>query len=148
MCLHFHRILASQEKDPLQTSLRFQRRKREEEVDEAVLSGEQSVHNSAIETVTPTLLTRLKGKISSNKETLRQQPLKQDVGTKVGMMMPIETIRGFFVKTAEFVKLGQHNVLERADECRMKHSPCKTMPQEIPSELTLMFDESSGTVRS
>jgi hypothetical protein len=148
MCLHFHRILASQEKDPLQTSLRFQGRKREEEVDETMMSGEQAVHNSAIETVAPTLLTRLKGKISPNKQTLRQQPLDQNVGAKVGVMMPIETGWTFLVNPAEFVDLGRHNVFKRADEAGMKGGAGKRVPQQIPSDFTLMFKQSSGTAGS
>jgi len=128
MCPDFHGILPSQQKDPLQTSLRFQGGKREEEVDESVTPSEQAVHNSAIETVAPTLLTRLKGKISPNEQPLRQQLLNQDVGAKVGVMMAIEAIRGLFVKTLELVHLCRNHVLERANEPWMKDNASQRMP--------------------
>jgi len=64
------------------------------------------------------------------------------------MVMAVETGWTLFVKTAKFIDLGRHNILERPGETRMKHGTGKGMPRKIATEFVLAFDESDGTVRS
>ncbi len=44
MCLHLNDVPASEGEDPLQADRRFERRQREEEVDEAVAPGQHVVN--------------------------------------------------------------------------------------------------------
>jgi hypothetical protein len=63
MRLHFDDKLASQGEDPLQATRRFERRQREEEVDEAVAPSQHTVHDLAVEAVPQALLTGLEGEV-------------------------------------------------------------------------------------
>jgi len=60
MCLHLDGKLMSERKNPFQTTLRFERREREKEVDDTVSPSQPVVHSFAIEAIHQALLSGLK----------------------------------------------------------------------------------------
>ncbi len=128
--LQFDHKLASEGKDPLQAAWRFERREREEEVDEAVAAGKHAVRNQAIEPVSqPLLLTGLEGKVPPYQRSGRQQATEQHVCAEVHVMMAVEAVGVLLVETAVFVELGRYDVLEGPNEPGVKDCSGHGVPQ-------------------
>ena len=77
-----------------------------------VAPGQHPIDQSAIETVSQTLLTGTERKVSPNNGARGQQSSPNDVRAKVHVMMPVKSLRLSAIETAEFIELRGHNVFE------------------------------------
>src|SRR5437899_2812963 len=63
------------------------------------------------------------------------------------MMMAVEALRVSPIEPPEFLELCRDNILEGADEPRVKHGLSKTIPQQVSGELPLALRKTYGTPR-
>jgi hypothetical protein len=80
-----------------------------------MVSFQSPVYYLAIATVTETFLSRLKGEVSPNNSSWRQEPTEKHVGAKVHMMVTIKALGFSSIKTNEFVSLGVQHIFEGAN---------------------------------
>ena len=128
MGFQFHDRIAGQRKYALEPGCRRQRRQAEQMVDEKMAIGQPAVDCFAIQTVRQTFLSRLKGMVSPDECTRRQQFIKQHVRTKMEVMMTVDPLRISSVEPAKFVDLSRHHILERARETGMVKNSGQRMP--------------------
>src|SRR5207249_3144842 len=145
MRLQFDDGLACQRKDPVQTADRLDGCQREKEVDNAVAPGQQAVHPSAVETIAEVLLPGLKREVSPNDRAGGKKSSQQHVGAEVHVMMAIHPLRRYPVQAEELIPLGRDDIVEGTSKPRMKDHRGQSVPQEVPRQFALSFDESGWT---
>jgi hypothetical protein len=145
MRFQFDDELVSQRVDPLQAFRGFERRQREEKVDQPMPSGQPTIYRPSMEAIPQAFLSPLETEVSPHDRSRWDESLDKHVCAEVHMVMAVDPLRGSPVDAAEFVELGCYEVVERPDKPRVKYNLGKAVPQQIPGDLLLVFKKSYGT---
>jgi hypothetical protein len=146
MCLHFNNRPLSERKNPLKATRRLEWCKREQKIGETVALGQLPVNDLTIESVDPPFFTRLKGKASPHQSSSGQQFSPEYICAKMHMVMAVESVWLGPKKTAEFLDLSRHNVLERAHQTGVKHDLSQTVAQQMPGQSLLVLHQRGGAL--
>ena len=105
-----------------------------------------AVDETAIRTVEHALLARLEGEVPADDRAFRQQPLIQDVGAQVHVVMAVEAARVAAIQPAEFVDLRRDDVFERSRQRGVEHELRQPVAAQIRGDPALLFHQPRRTV--
>lgn len=146
MGFYFHDKLTTQGKNPSQPIARLKWFKLEKTIHQSVPPRKDAVHDPPVEAIQNVFLPRLKCEISSNDGTLRQQPLEDHVGTKVHVVMAVQTARLFSIETTELIDLCLHDIVEITNKQGMKSYLRIALAPQVCSKYALTFQDLSRAV--
>jgi hypothetical protein len=130
----FNHKLTSQGTNLSQPIRRLKRFKLEKIIDQNVPPRKDTVHGSPIEAIQDVFLSRLKCKISPNDGTFGKQPLEKHVGTKMHMVMAVQTPRFCSIDMTELIELCLYDVVEITNKQGVKKYLSKPLTSQVRSK--------------
>jgi len=102
---------------------------------------QQRIFHAAEPAIHAALFSRRKRQVPPHDRPLGKNPLDQDVGAEVHVVMPIKPVGSLAVVPLVFFQLTPHNVIERIHQRRLKQDGRIAMRAKESRNLMLMFNQ-------
>src|SRR5690242_15343073 len=121
MRFHFHDRMTSERLNSLEMRPGFERRQRKQIVNKPVSSIQNAIYSLAIKPIRRAFFSRVKGKVSADYNAWRQQSTKQHVGTKMHVVMSVNSLRIGSIEAAILLYLSRHDIFKGAHQAGMEN---------------------------